>query len=313
VTPIVVGGALGLAVGIGLWLAGFSLLRSRRPALSDRVAPYLFDLPEAPRLPTQARATSAPAAVGWAVFGPSVRRLARGVEKVLGGTGSVRRRLDRLGSPLAVEQFRIEQVQWGLAGFATTAGLGLLWSLRSPVAPIPLLVLCGVAFVLGVLGRDWDLSRSLRKREERMLAEFPTIADLMALSVAAGEGPVAALERVVSSSRGELSSELGRVLGDVRTGTPISLAMDRLAARTGVAIIARFAEGVAVALDRGTPLVDVLHAQAADVREARRRSLIEIGARKEVLMMVPVVFLILPVTIVFAFYPGWVGLNLTSP
>jgi tight adherence protein C len=313
VTPIVVGGALGLAVGIGLWLAGFSLLRSRRPALSDRVAPYLFDLPEAPRLPTQARATSAPAAVGWAVFGPSVRRLARGVEKVLGGTGSVRRRLDRLGSPLAVEQFRIEQVQWGLAGFATTAGLGLLWSLRSPVAPIPLLVLCGVAFVLGVLGRDWDLSRSLRKREERMLAEFPTIADLVALSVAAGEGPVAALERVVSSSRGELSSELGRVLGDVRTGTPISLAMDRLAARTGVAIIARFAEGVAVALDRGTPLVDVLHAQAADVREARRRSLIEIGARKEVLMMVPVVFLILPVTIVFAFYPGWVGLNLTSP
>jgi tight adherence protein C len=313
VTPIVVGGALGLAAGIGLWLACSSLLRSRRPALSDRVAPYLFDLPEAPRLPTQARATSAPAAVGWAVFGPSVRRLARGVEKVLGGTGSVRRRLERLGSPLTAEQFRIEQVQWGLVGLAGTAGLGLLWSLRSPVAPVPLLLLCGIAFVLGVLGRDWDLSRSLRKREERMLAEFPTIADLMALSVAAGEGPVAALERVVSSSRGELSSELGRVLGDVRTGTPISLAMDRLAARTGVAIIARFADGVAVALDRGTPLVDVLHAQAADVREAQRRSLIEIGARKEVLMMVPVVFLILPVTVVFAFYPGWVGLNLTSP
>ena len=29
--------------------------------------------------------------------------------------------------------------------------------------------------------------------------------------------------------------------------------------------------------------------------------------------MVPVVFLILPITIVFAFYPGWVGLNLTTP
>jgi tight adherence protein C len=313
VTPIVVGGALGLAVGLGLWMAGHALLRSRRPALSDRVAPYLFDLPEAPRLPTQTGAASAPAAVGWAVFGPSVRRMARGVEKVLGGTASVRRRLDRLGSALTTDQFRIEQVQWGLAGLAGMAGVGLLWSLRSPVAPVPLLVLCGLAFVLGVLSRDWELSRALRKREERMLAEFPAIADLMALSVAAGEGPVAALERVVSSSRGELSAELARVLGDVRTGTPIGLAMDRLAARTGVPIIARFAEGLAVALDRGTPLVDVLHAQAADVREAQRRSLIETGARKEVLMMVPVVFLILPVTIVFAFYPGWVGLNLTSP
>jgi tight adherence protein C len=313
VTPAVVGGLLGLALGAGLWLLGHSLLRSRRPALSDRVAPYLFDLPEAPRLPTQPRPTSAPAAVGWAVFAPSVHRLAHGVEKVLGGTGSVRRRLDRLGSPLTAEQFRVEQVQWGLVAFAATAGLGLLWSLRSPVAPIPLLVLCALAFLLGVLGRDWELSQALRKREERMLTEFPTIADLMALSVAAGEGPVAALERVVSSSRGELSAELSRVLGDVRTGTPIGLSMDRLAARSGVPIISRFAEGLAVALDRGTPLVDVLHAQAADVREAQRRTLIETGARKEVLMMVPVVFLILPITIVFAFYPGWVGLDLTTP
>ena len=312
-TPAVTGALLGLALGLGLWLAGHSLLRSRRPALTDRVAPYLVDLPEAERLPTQPRATSAPTAVGWAIFGPSVRRLARGVEKVLGGASSVRRRLDRLGSPLTVEQFRIEQVQWGLVGFAGVAGAGLLWSLQSPVAPIPLLMLCGLTFVLGVLGRDWELSRALRRREEEMLAEFPTIADLMALSVAAGEGPVAALERVVSSSRGELSAELSRVLADIRTGTPIGRAMDRLAARTGVPIIARFAEGLAVALDRGTPLVDVLHAQAADVREAQRRNLIEIGARKEVAMMVPVVFLILPVTIVFAFYPGWVGLNLVSP
>jgi len=44
-----------------------------------------------------------------------------------------------------------------------------------------------------------------------------------------------------------------------------------------------------VATERGTPLVDVLHAQAADVREAGRRELLETGARKEVLMMVPVV------------------------
>jgi tight adherence protein C len=312
-TPVVVGGLLGLALGLGLWLAGYSLLRSRRPALTDRVAPYLFDLPEAPRLPSQPRSSSAPATVSWAIFGPSLRGLASGVEKVLGGTASVRRRLDRLGSSVTAEQFRIEQVQWGLGAFAGMAAFGLLWSLQSPVDPIPVLLLCGLAFVAGVLGRDWELSRALGAREERMLTEFPTVADLMALSVAAGEGPVAALERVVSSSRGELSAELGRVLGDVRTGTPISLAMDRLAARTGVPIISRFAEGLAVALDRGTPLVDVLHAQAADVREAQRRALIETGARKEVLMMVPVVFLILPITIVFAFYPGWVGLNLTSP
>jgi tight adherence protein C len=66
-------------------------------------------------------------------------------------------------------------------------------------------------------------------------------------------------------------------------------------------------------MERGTPLADVLHAQAADVREAGRRLLIETAARKEIAMMAPVVFFVLPVTILFAFYPGVLGLRLTTP
>ena len=145
-----------------------------------------------------------------------------------------------------------------------------------------------------------------------MLAEFPTVADLLALSVAAGEGPVSALDRVVGTCRGELSRELGRVLAESRAGRPVSHALDDLARRTGLPVVARF-EGFAIALDRGTPLADVLHAQAADVREASRRNLIETGARKEVAMMVPVVFLVLPITVLFAFYPGIVGLDFVTP
>lgn len=91
------------------------------------------------------------------------------------------------------------------------------------------------------------------------------------------------------------------------------MAFDELATRTGLTLVGRFAEGVAVAVERGTPLADVLHAQAADVREAGRRELIESGARKEVAMMVPVVFLVLPVTVVFAFWPGLIGLSLVAP
>lgn len=307
------GTLLGLGVGLGILLFATSLLRSRRPSLADRVAPYLMDLPSAPRLTTQPSVSVAPTAVGWAVFGPSIRRLAAAVERVLGGAPSVRRRLQRLGSQLSVEQFRVQQVQWGLLGFAAAAGLALVASLRAAVAPLPVLPACATAFLLGVLARDSALSSALRRREQRMLTEFPTIADLLALSVHAGEGPGSALERVVTASRGELSAELRRVLGQVRTGTSMSDALDALAGRTGVPVIARFAEGVSVALDRGTPLVDVLHAQAADVREAQRRTLIEIGARKEVTMMVPVVFLILPVTVVFAFFPGAIGLSLSSP
>jgi len=46
------------------------------------------------------------------------------------------------------------------------------------------------------------------------------------------------------------------------------VALGELAERTTVDSFARFLQGVAVAIERGTPLADVLRAQAVDVREA---------------------------------------------
>ncbi|MDQ1738541.1 MAG: tight adherence protein, partial [Pseudonocardiales bacterium] len=74
--------------------------------------------------------------------------------------------------------------------------------------------------------------------------------------------------------------------------------------RTTLEPFSRFLQGLLVAIERGTPLADVLRAQATDVREFSKRSLLEAGGRKELQMMVPVVFLILPVTVLFALYPG---------
>jgi tight adherence protein C len=225
----------------------------------------------------------------------------------------VRRRLERADLDKTVHEFRVEQVLWGLGAFAIAAAYGVFRGLREPGSAGLSVVLCLVAFVVGVLARDSRLTGQVTRRERRILAEFPTIAELLALAVAAGESPVAALDRVVRRSGGELSSDLGRVLAAVRTGEPVGEAFDRLAASTGLPLVARFAQGVAVAVERGTPLAQVLHAQAADVREAGRRELIEVAARKEVLMMVPVVFLVLPITVLFAFWPGVVGLHLTTP
>jgi tight adherence protein C len=58
------------------------------------------------------------------------------------------------------------------------------------------------------------------------------------------------------------------------------------------------------ALERGTPLADVFRAQAQDSREDAKRALIEVAGKKEVAMLIPLVFLILPTTIVFAIFPG---------
>ncbi len=296
----------GLLVSTGLVLVLSGWARTRRPALDQRVLPYVRDVH--PYVPPAAQPTN----VVGAVFGPSVRKAAALVGEVLGGSASVSRRLVRLGSSSTLEEFRVRQVVWGCTGFGVGVAIsGLLWSSRRTPAPI-LLVVCAFGLIIGVLWCDNHLSGLVRKREARLQAEFPVVADLLALAVAAGESPVAGLARIMRVCHGELSRELGQVLADIRTGTPIAHSFDDLAARTGVTSIARFAEGLAIAVERGTPLVDVLHSQAADVREAGRRELMEVGGRKEIAMMIPVVFFILPVTVVFAFFPGYIGLHLTS-
>jgi tight adherence protein C len=303
------GALLGGIAAVGVLLVASRLTAMRRADLSVRVLPYLRDLPGTAARPAP---TAVPGVVRG-VFGPLLRQAADRLEQVLGGATSVRRRLERAGIDKSVHDFRVDQVLWGLVAFVLTAGYAVLKALRDPGGAVPLVILCLLAFAGGVLLCDNRLSARVRDRERLILLEFPVVAELLALAVAAGESPVAALDRVVRRSNGALSDELGKVLAEVRTGAPVSRAFDALAARTGLPMVARFAEGVAVAVERGTPLADVLHAQAADVREAGRRELIETGARKEVLMMVPVVFLVLPVTVLFAFWPGLVGLRIVAP
>lgn len=304
------GGVIGAAFGTGLVLVAAVLLSRRQAAFELRVLPYLRDLPR----PTGRRPLpEAPTSAVAAVFGPLLHRAARVVDRVLGGSASVRRRLDRAGLSTTVHDFRVEQLVWGLTAFAASALPAGVVAVRAPQRALPLMVLCLCALAVGVLARDNRLSGQVRAREERILQEFPTVAELLALAVAAGEGPAAALDRVVARSHGALSAELRRLLAEVRTGTPVTEALDAMAARSGLPVVARFAEGLAIAVERGTPLADVLHAQAGDVREAGRRALIESAARKEVLMMVPVVFGVLPTVVVFAFWPGLVGLHLVVP
>lgn len=296
------GAGLGLAFATGVLLLAHAVVVRRRVTTDARVLPYLHDL-----RPLRPRASGLQTRSGWDRV---TAALARGIDQVLGGRDSITRRLARARRDETVHDFRVEQAIWGVAGFAVAAVPAGLVSLASPSRAVPLMVLSLASGCCAVLLCENRLSAQVRRREQQVLAQFPVVAELLALAVAAGESPVAALSRVADRSQGALSQDLRDVLAQVRTGTPLAQALDEFGARSGLPVVTRFAEAMAVAIERGTPLSDVLHAQAADVREASRRQLIETGARKEVAMMVPVVFIVLPVVIVFAFFPGLIGLKL---
>jgi tight adherence protein C len=302
------GAVAGAAVGLGFALMVVGMPMARRPGLIERLEPYLRDTPRPSGLLSS---SDAPSVAGVArILRPVVTDLARGVERLLGGAASVRRRLQRAGLAPDVERFRAEQVVWGALGALAGVVLGALAMVvrGASALPVVLLVVCFAG--AGIVMRDLWLTRAANHRERRMLAEFPTIAELLALAVSAGEGATGALDRVCRLSHGELSSELGACLAEARAGANLPTALQGLADRTGLPSLSRFVDGIVVAVERGTPLADVLRAQAQDVRETGRRAVMEEGGRKEIAMMVPVVFLVLPVTVLFAIYPGVAFLRL---
>lgn len=291
------------AMGLVLIVAGLPV--SKRPWMRSRVEPYVSGLRGRPSSLVRTPVASIPKA--------SLARLAARMEEVR-TTADLTGRLEASGRAPDAIGFRVEQLTWGIVAGVSAAGLiGAGLASDYTLDPRGASALLAIAFVLGFSGRDWWLGREISSRESRRHEELPIALDLIALSVMAGESVPAAFERVADSVKGVIGIELERVIADVRAGESLLAALDSLSRRVADPSMSRFVDALATGIEKGTPLAEVLRGQADDAREAKRRRLMELGGRKEVLMLVPVVFLIMPVVVVFALYPGLVSLRLLVP
>ena len=305
-----VGAAVGALVASGGLLAA-SGVRARRPlSPADRIAPYVA----APQGSRPAPAVGDATTLGR-ILGPSVRGAVERLVAASGGSAVLEARLVAAGrSPGEAVSFRLSQLTWAVSGLllASVALVVLVTGGRvgSPGAAVALLV---IAAVTGAMLRDRGLGREVRQRREAIRSGLPSVADLLALAVGSGESPMAALDRVARVARGPLAAECRRACDDTVSGVPFVDALDALARRVDVPAVRRFVDGVVIAVQRGTPLADVLRAQAGDARADLHRTLLETAGRKELQMLMPVVFLVLPTVVLVALYPAVAALGALSP
>lgn len=290
-----VGALIGLAFGAAVALIAAAVLAHRPLRLADRL--------RAPRVPASDR-------------GPldALRQiLALPLFRLVSRDGAdLATRLRRAGRDGDADAYRLERLVWCVGGAGVGALAGILLGLRNgSVSGGAVTALLVVGAVAGWLAHDRALVKATKARATRMSEQLPTVAELVAFAVAAGEGPLAALDRVAATVRGELAAEFGVVVRRVRGGAPFPSALRDMSDTVPSLEASRFADGIAVATERGTPMAEVLRAQAADARAGGRRRLLEQAGRKEVLMLVPVVFFILPIVVVIALFPGIHGLQLT--
>jgi len=139
--------------------------------------------------------------------------------------------------------------------------------------------------------------------------EFPMIVELFAILLSANVSPATALSRIGERASGEFAGVLRDAVKDIQHGANFGQALDMLSERVASPIVRRFCDSLMIAVERGSPLLEVVGRQVEEVRQAQRTSLLEASGKAEIGLMIPVVFLILPISVLFALWPSYFSLG----
>ncbi len=235
---------------------------------------------------------------------PVARFLGRKVRRVtpVGWVESLDRRIKLAGSPAAwtVERALALKLFLGIAaalGTFTWVGGGF------SLSELGMTALGGLA---GYFIVDLLLYSRGRERQQLIVRELPDTLDQLTISVEAGLGFDAALQRVANTGTGPLAEELTRVLAEIKVGVSRTEALKRLLDRTDVYELRHFVLALQQAEQFGLPIARVLRIQSGELRVKRRQRAEEEAMKIPVKIVFPLVFCIFPALFVVLLGPAMI-------
>lgn len=156
---------------------------------------------------------------------------------------------------------------------------------------------------LGGLQVRARLSEAVRRRREAIRSELYTINQLVAMYTRVGGGPIQGLRYVVGRARGIAVEEIAEVLHLHERGWAFAEAMARAERLTPEPEAARTYRVMARSQEQGSDLSDALLGLSKDLRAMRRDALRRAAARRRILMVIPVVVVLAPITMLFMAAP----------
>jgi len=219
----------------------------------------------------------------------------------------IRMRLMRAGFPYGLRARDFVFVRWvnvvlfALLFLAWVPILSIAFGISSPFV-YPVALLLGVW--MGYRFPDMWLASRIRQRQNAIQLELPDTIDLITISVEAGLGLYAAMQRVGQRFPGPLSEELLRSLQEVRLGRSHVDALRDLSRRVDVPDLTAFISSLLQAELLGIAIANVLRVQSDRLREKRRQRAREQAQKAPLKMLFPLVFFIFPALFVVILGPA---------
>jgi tight adherence protein C len=194
-------------------------------------------------------------------------------------------------------------------GYRAILAVGLttlaLWAAaKSGWPPIVAFILACYGFATGWVVPLFLIKSRARRRTERIEVELPELIDRLVVTLEAGIGFNAALQRSGERMTGPLGEELRLTLHEHELGLTMQAALANLLRRCEVPSIRAFVRAVTQSEHLGISIGHVMRELSSDIRKRRRQIIEEKAQKAPIKILFPLAFLILPALLLVVLFPG---------
>jgi len=141
-------------------------------------------------------------------------------------------------------------------------------------------------------------------KEIDVLMEVPDFASLIGFALAAGESLESSLRIAVQRSSGLLGQVFAEVIQSVDHGAILQIELEQLGLTSPSEQVRELAAKLSLASANGSAVTELVEEYVQSAVLQLKATLLERAGKNETKMMIPVVFIILPITVMFAIFPS---------
>jgi tight adherence protein C len=164
-----------------------------------------------------------------------------------------------------------------------------------------------VVALLGFKLPDVFVSFKSRGRRDEITASLPDALDLLAVSVEAGLGFDAAIQKLTEHMEGPLVEEFALALSEMRIGESRQNALQKMVDRVEAPELAAFVRAIIQADQLGISLGRILRVQATDTRNKRQAAAEEKAMKAPIKMLFPTALFIFPAMFIIILGPAFLN------
>jgi len=152
---------------------------------------------------------------------------------------------------------------------------------------------------IGIIRKRVNDSEGLSK-----LVDSAEFGDLLAVALTAGQNPRASIDTISEFLPTDFKEGISKAIRENAFGKPLMIALNEMSDEKQSRVLKPLIKQMETAIARGTPLAEVSRKFAEDQRLKFKNLLMKQAAAKEISMLFPVVFVVLPSVLAVAMYPA---------